>query len=395
MLATGFAAGVPHNLVGATLATWMAAAGVDLATIGVFALVALPYSFKFLWAPFLDRWAPPLLGRRRGWMVVFQLALGGALAAIGLVDPRGAPGALAAIAVAATFLAASHDIVVDAYRTDLLPERERGPGTSAYISGYRAAMIATSTGALVAVAWLPWSAVYALAGGVMALAAAVTWIAPEPDDPGQPPATLVAAVVEPVVELFGRRWAWLLIPAVGLFKVGEYVIQWFVQPYLLTLDYQLPEIGAINNGFGLGATIIGAIAGGLATTRLGVRRAVLLFGAMQCVSNFLYLLLPPADRPALVAIIVADNLCTGLATAAFVTFLMSLCSRAHSATQYAVLSSLSGLIGRLLTIPSGFVAAEAGWPVLFTGTVAISLPALVLLYVHGRVTDRSHSRPGS
>ncbi len=395
VFAAGFAAGVPHNLVGVTLAAWMASAKVDLTTIGVFALVSLPYSFKFLWAPFLDRWALPILGRRRGWMAVLQLALGGALAVLGLIDPKAAPAALATAAVVATFIAASHDIVVDAYRTDLLPEEQRGPGASAYVAAYRAAMIATSAGALVASTWLPWRIIYALAGALMALAAIGTWISPEPADPGQPPRTLAAAVVEPLADLFGRPGAWMLVGAVGLFKVGEFVVQWMIQPYLFGLRYTPAEVGAVNNGLGLAATIGGAIAGGIFTARLGVRRALLLFGALQCASNLLYLALPPGNRPAMIAIIGADNLCTGLATAAFVTFLMSLCSPAFSATQYAVLSSLSGLAGRLLTVPSGLLAKHAGWPALFAATIAISLPALLLLSVHGRVTDRSHSRPGS
>jgi MFS transporter, PAT family, beta-lactamase induction signal transducer AmpG len=157
-----------------------------------------------------------------------------------------------------------------------------------------------------------------------------------------------------------------------------------VQPYLIgQLHYSPAEVGTVNQGVGLAATIGGALAGGVLTGRLGVRRALLLFGTLQCVSNLLYLALPAANRPALVAVIVADNLCTGLATAAFVTFLMSLCSKAYSATQYAILSSLAGLAGRLLTVSAGVVAQEIGWPELFVGTVAISLPALVLLWVHG------------
>jgi PAT family beta-lactamase induction signal transducer AmpG len=389
--AFGFAAGLPYYLVGSTLTAWMATAGVDLATIGVFALASLPYSFKFVWAPLLDRFVPPFLGRRRGWMAVFQVALAGGLATMAMCDPKGSLRPLAIAAVMTTFFAASHDIAVDAYRTELLPDRERGPGAGVYVSGYRIAMIATGAGALLLAGVVPWPTVYWIYAGLMLAIAVFTFVAPEPETPARPPRSLGEAVVRPFVDLVLRPDAVRMLALVASFKIGEIVVAWVQIPFLLHVGYAREEVALLGNALGMGATAVGAILGGLAVPRLGERLALVVFGAAGAVTNLLYLAvaLSPPNQVLLGGAIAVDNLAAGLVNAAFVAYLMSLCRPGFSAAQYALLSSLSGLLGRVLTPRFTSLAADSGWPMFFAATVALAIPALVLAALPERQARRA------
>jgi MFS transporter, PAT family, beta-lactamase induction signal transducer AmpG len=381
MLPLGFAAGLPLMLTGETLATWMRNEGVDLQTIGIFSLVSLPYSLKFLWAPLLDRYRLPLLGRRRGWMVLLQLALAGAIAALGTVEPKSTPATMAQLAVLVAFLSASYDIVLDAYRTDVLADRERAAGAATYVTGYRVAMLVSGGAALMLSEWLSWRSVYWIMAAGMSVGVLATWMAPEPEKAAAPPLSLRAAIVEPFIDYFRRRGALVVLLVIALYRVGDALARTMLNPFLVDLGFSNLEIGSINKILGLSATILGALAGGGLVVTLGLRRALLTFGALAAAGNLLYmaLALVGASLGLLVVAVAVDNLAYGLAVGAFTAFLMSLCNRSFSAFQYALFSSLSSVVGRLLGAPSGALAESVGWPSFFLVTALAALPALILL----------------
>ncbi|HTM19145.1 MAG TPA: MFS transporter [Kofleriaceae bacterium] len=379
LVVVGLASGVPNRLVGDTLTSWLTLAGVDVKTIGLFALVSLPYNVKFVWAPLLDRFRPARLGRRRGWIVLFGIACAAALVALGGMDPSVAPARVALVALGVALLSASLDVAVDAYRTDLLVPAERGPGAAAYVAGYRAAMVATGAGALALSAVVPWTSVYVLFAVLLAGAALLSALAPEPDDPGRPPATLRAAVWDPIRDLARRPGAGALLAFVLLYRIGEGVLATLFPNFLLG-DYSRLQVAVLQQGFGMAATVVGAIIGGALLARVGTGRALLWFGGVSAATNLLYAWMATRDPslPFLAAALTVDNVANGLAVAAFVAFLMSQCQATFSATQYAFLSALSSVAGRLLT-PFAANLAHWSWPVFFAATAAAGLPSLLLL----------------
>jgi len=384
VLLLGFASGLPLALTTGTLQAWLAVENVDIKTIGLFALVGQPYTYKFLWAPLMDRYTPPFLGRRRGWLVVTQLALLAAIALMGTLSPRESPWLLGGIALLVAFLSASQDIVFDAYRTDVLKEDERGAGAATSVLGYRIAMLVSGGLALILVDnWLSWSAMYALMAGLMLVGLAATWTAPEPDAPAQAPLSLGAAIREPLAEYFSRNGAWLLLVLIVLYKLGDAFAGSLTTTFLLRgPGFSLSDVGWANKWLGVGATILGALAGGAMMTKLRLYRALMLFGVLQAVTNLGFMLLAMAGKsyPLMIAAVAAENLCGGMGTAAFVALLMSLCDRRFSATQYALLSALSA-VGRVYVGPlAGVMVASLGWVQFFFATFLIALPGLVLLW---------------
>jgi PAT family beta-lactamase induction signal transducer AmpG len=378
--ALGFFAGLPLAMSAGTLSAWLTTEGVPVEQIGVYALVGLPYALKFLWAPLVDRFSLPGFSRRRGWLVASQLAVAASIALLSIVRPASAPLALGLGALLVAFSAATLDIVVDAYRADRLPPEARAAGAATYVSGYRLGMLASGAGALVLADHWPWPAVYRAIALVLAFGAGVAVLAREPDSHAQPPASLREAVLAPLRELFARPGAARTIAFVVLFKLGDTMVLNLVNPFLSARGYSLSEIGAIGNGVGVAAAVVGAFAGGLLVDRLGVRRALIVFGALQALANtgYLALIWLPPDRVALAIAISIDQLCTGLATCAFVPFLMSLCDPRTSAAQYALLTSISGAGGRLLAAAAGVLIAQVGWAAFFIFTIVIALPALWL-----------------
>jgi PAT family beta-lactamase induction signal transducer AmpG len=376
----GFASGLPYLLGGATLSARLSQSGVDLTTLGLFALVALPYSLKFLWAPLLDRFTVPLLGRRRGWMVALQLAVAGAIAALGAADPRTAPLSVAALALVLAFFSASLDVVSDAYNADVLEPPERGPGGAAFVLGYRTAMLLSGGLALILADHLPWRTVYFGFAAAMLVGVLATLFAPEPATV-RPPASLGAAVAEPLYDYFTRPHALAILLFVTLYRLGDTVAVALVTPFLLHLGFGNSEIGAVNQGVGLAATIVGTLIGGGLVERLGLYRALLTFGVLQALTNAGYCLLAVVGphHTLLVVAVAVDNLCTGLATTASVAFLLSLCNPRFSATQFALLTSTAGLAGRLLAATSGYLAARTGFAGFFGLTIVLAAPALALL----------------
>lgn len=383
LVALGFSSGLPLALTAGTLQAWLAVEGVDIVTIGWFSLVGQPYTYKFLWAPLMDRYAPPFLGRRRGWLAATQLALAAAIVLMGSLSPRDSPWLVGACALAVAFLSASQDIVVDAYRTDVLRPEERGAGAAVSVLGYRLAMLVSGAGALVlADQWLGWHGAYWLMAALMTVGMAATWLALEPPGAASAPRTLDEAVRRPLAEYFSRQGALALLALVVLYKLGDAFAGNLTTAFLLRgPGFSATEVGAINKGFGLAATIAGALLGGAAMARLGLYRALLVFGLLQALTNLGFMLLAGAGRHygLMVAVIGAENLCGGMGTAAYVALLMALCDRRFSATQYALLSALSAL-GRVYVGPSaGYLVEALGWMQFFFFTFLIALPGVTIL----------------
>ena len=482
----GFASGLPLALTGQAMQAWLSTEGLDVATIGFLSVVGVPYTFKFLWAPLMDRFEPPLLGRRKGWLVLTQLALAAALFGLSGVAPGGATQAFALVAVMVAFLSASQDVVVDAYRTDLLHPRERGMGASLFVLGYRLAMIVSGGIALIwtdraqGSGWT-WPEVYRLMAAIMAGAAVFSAIAlprlvavrragtaARNDlvgfaavvgavavgyvlanralspllhallDPLLATTSLAPALQRRWVDLvvllggigitvplaawasrvahfdtlrqglgsfFGQPGAWSFLALTVLYKLGDAFALSLMTPFLLqAMAFTSAEVGLVNKVLGLWLTICGALAGGALMLRLGLWHSLVLFGVLQMASNLGFwwlavsgkgvipgITIPPFDLGfvqlahatpvdgGLLLVVACENLASGMGTAAFLAFLMSLCNRRFTATQFALLSAFSA-VGRVWVGPlAGVLAESIGWPNFFVLGMVMALPSLWLL----------------
>jgi PAT family beta-lactamase induction signal transducer AmpG len=385
LLLLGFASGLPLALTSGTLQAWATVDGVSLQNIGFLTLVGTAYTLKFLWAPLVDRYAPPFLGRRRSWMFLSQVLLAVFIAAMGLMAPASHLGWLALLAVMVAFLSATQDIAFDAYSTDVLREKERAAGAALKVLGYRLAMIVSGGLALVlAGTWLGWQSTYFLMGALMLACGVVTLLSPEPEHAVKPPRTLGAAVVEPLSEFFSRRGALLILLLIVLYKLGDAFAGALSTTFLIRgVGFSTEEVGTVNKIFGLVATIVGALAGGSIMARLGLYRSLMWFGVLQAISNFGYwvLAVTPAHLYSMGLVVAVENICGGLGTAAFVALLMALCNQRFSATQFALLSALSAVGRTYLAGPLTPPLVESlGWPGFFVMTVLIGLPGLALLW---------------
>ncbi len=378
----GFSSGLPLALTAGTLQAWLTVIGIDLVTIGLLSAVGLPYTVKFLWSPLMDRFSLPWLGRRRGWILLAQILIAANMAAISLLTPQSAPVALSILALSLAFLSASQDIVIDAYRTDVLQDSERGAGVAVSVMGYRIAMLVSGALALIIADRIGWQSTYMFMSLVMALGLCGTFLGPEPDGQIHSPKTLQQAVLGPLKDYFSRDAAILMLALIILYKLGDAYAGSLTTAFLIRgVGFTPTEVGTINKGLGLISTILGALAGGALMVRLKLYRSLMFFGILQALSNFSFMLLAWAGKSYAMLIFAVgfENLCGGLGTAAFVSLLMSLCNQQFSATQYAVLSSLAAL-GRTFIAPTaGFVVEGIGWPAFFFVTVLTAIPGLVLL----------------
>jgi MFS transporter, PAT family, beta-lactamase induction signal transducer AmpG len=386
ILMLGFASGLPLYLTSRTLQAWMTVAGVNLTAIGIFSLVGLPYSLKFLWSPIVDRFSLPFLGRRTGWLFATQVALAAAVAAVALERPGSALQLVAITAFLIAFLSATQDIAVDAYRTDISAPSEVGAASGMHVLGYRIAMIVTGAGALILADLVSWPAVYVVMGLLFVLLSVRTWRVPEPTLRGGAPGSLRDAVVLPFVEFFDRvgttRGIWIMLLVV-MYRFGEVMIDNMTIPFLLQTGFSQTEVGIVKGGVGLAATIAGVLAGGAIISKIEINRSLWVFGILQVPSNLAYLWLAETGKnfKVMVAAIVVENFSVGLGTAALVGLLMLLCNPRFSATQYALLSSLIAIGRDVLASPSGWIASKTGWPMFFLFTAAAVLPGLALLRV--------------
>ena len=384
LLFLGFSSGLPFILTNDVLKAWLTVEKVDLTTIGLFSLVALPYSFKWAWSPLIDRYIPPLLGRRRGWIFIMQIALLAAIAAMGLHDPTTALRMLSINALLVAFFSATQDVAVDAYRTDVLDEHEMGAGAAVFVLGYRIALLVSGAFAFMLADRLSWPVVYVFMALLMLPGMIAAWRAPEPVLDDKPPQTLFDAVVLPFRDFFQRAGPFMgaaVLLFIVLFKLPDYLGASLRAPFLVQTGFSETEIGAIMGGIGLGATIFGALFGGAVVAKLGINRSLWIFGLLQAASNLMYYFqsLVGHDSNFLILTMVIENFCTGLVTAGFVAFLMSLCSIRFSATQYALLSSLMSASRDIVVAPFGGVAESVGWSTYFLITLAAGIPGLLLL----------------
>jgi PAT family beta-lactamase induction signal transducer AmpG len=402
MLPLGFASGLPLALTAGTLQAWLTVAGLDLKTIGVFTLVGLPYTLKFLWAPLMDRLVPPWLGRRRGWMLVMQICVALGLVAMAVTGPGRHPEILGVLALVVAFLSASLDIVFDAYRTDVLLGPERGFGAAVWVNGYRAALLCASAGALLLADRIGWPNTYLLLAAVMAAGIITILVSPEPSEPGTAPASLTEAVGGPLKEFFTRPGVVGLLALIILYKVGDAVAASLQTAFLIGgMGFSVSEVGYVK-GLGLGATLIGALVGGVAMAKMGMVRSLLLFGVLQAVSNlgFMWLAWMGKSYAALTTSILIENVTGGMGTAAFVALIMSLCDHRYTATQFALLSSLEAL-GRVFSgRPSAELVEMVGWAQFFFWSFLIALPGIWLVWALRVQLDQeagraSHTRAGS
>jgi MFS transporter, PAT family, beta-lactamase induction signal transducer AmpG len=382
VLFMSFASGLPFNLTNFSLQAWLASDGLDIRTIGWFTLVALPYTFKFLWAPILDRYFPPVLTRRRGWIVVFQVLLAAAIAAMGFCSPTQTPYTLAGIAILVAFLAASQDIVVDAYRVDTIPPSERALAAAATAFGYRTAAMLAGTVLVLVAAHFSWRLAFLLVAMLMAVMIFTTVWAPEPIAAATPPKTLTEAVWNPLQDLLKLKGAWAFLPLILLYKAGDAFALSLYSTFMIkgvgfSLD-QLSIFGKLNMTI---STIIGVSLGGWAFLRWGMFRSLLIFGIGQSLSNLLYSCLAVAGKKVwLLALATSvDTSVGGMGQAAFVAFLMSLCNTNFSATQYALLSALATLPSKITGAIAAPLVQMIGWKYFFVVTCLTAVPGLALL----------------
>ena len=392
ILLLAFSSGLPLALTSGTLQAWMTVEGVDLSTIGIFTLVGIPYTWKFLWAPAMDRFVPPFLGRRRGWLLVSQLALMAGIGAMALLSPRTDLALLAFLAVLVAFASASQDIVFDAYRTDVVTREQRGIAGALTVVGYRTAMLVSGALALVLVAGSAWVAgigwrnTYLLMAGLMSIGIMATLWGRDPEDAPPHPRTLRDAFVEPLREFFSRPGAIAILALLILYKLGDAFAGSLTTAFLLRgVGFSLEDVGYVNKGMGLAATIAGALFGGTLMVKLGLYRALFYFGILQAVSNltFMWLAMVGKSYPVMVLAIGFENFSGGMGTAAFVALLMALCDHRFTATQYALLSALASF-GRVYVGPAAGYATDPkylalGWPTFFFVTFLVALPGLLVL----------------
>jgi len=381
LLLLGFASGLPQPLTADTMQAWLKDAHVDLGKIGLFSLVALPYTLEFLWAPFMDRFVPPFLGRRRGWLLVTQILLVFSISAFAFIDPSRSLAVFGFFALLTAFISASQDIVTDAYRTDILKPNELGEGAASSVTGYRFAMIGAGAVSLVIADKLgSWHLVYFLMAVWMIAGIAATIFADEPESVSAP-LSLREAVVNPFKEIALRRGGWFAIGFIILFKLPDVIAAAMTTPFMLDIGISKTEIGTIRQGLGLLITIVGTIVGGAITSKIGLKRALWVFGLLQAVSNLGFLILAKTGNVflATVSVIGVENFCTGLVTAGFVAFLMSQCSPKFSATQYALLTSVMALTRVFGGAPTGYLVEHTGWGAFFILSIFAGIPGMLLI----------------
>jgi len=381
VMVLGFASGLPLGLTGGTLQAWMKTENIDLGTIGLFSLVGLPYTLKFIWSPLMDLYVPPILGRRRGWILLTQIGLVITISLLGFFDPTLSPEYIALFAVCVAFFSASQDIAIDAYRTEVLHTDELGAGAGVYIMGYRIAMIVSGALALIMSDHMSWHTVYYIMAACMSIGIIASYFGPEPENMEAAPKTLAEAVYKPFTEFFSRAGAVEMLIFILIYKIYVAFAMAFTTPFMMDLQFTKTEIGAVLKGVGLIATIIGTLVGGMFMTKWGIKKSLWTFGIIQGLSGFTFYLLAKIGHnyPMMVTAITVENLCSGLATAAFTAFMMNICDKRFTATQYALLTSFMAFTRILVQTPSGFIAKSVGWEMYFIISILLSIPGLLLL----------------
>jgi len=378
----GFACGLPLLLTISLLQAWMKEEGVDLAMIGMISLVGLPYTVKFLWAPFLDRYIPPFLGRRRGWLISAQALLVLSVAGLAFTEPGGKPLYVVIAAMLVTFFSATQDIIVDAFRRESLSDQELGLGSSLYVNGYRMGMLLASGGGFIMADALSFKAVYLIMAACLLPCMLATIFSSEPEITAGNPKTMREAVIDPLVEYFSRSGAIWILAFILFYKIGDTMASSMTTPFYLDIGFSKTEIGAVVKLFGFWATLGGSLAGGLIMLYIGINRSLWIFGFFQALSTagFAVLARIGYSIPALSGVIAFENFSAGMGTAAYSAFMASITNKKFTATQYALLSSLMGVPRVIASAPTGFLAKNTGWELFFTACTLIAIPGMLLLF---------------
>ena len=382
MLIHGVSAGIPLLLIGSTLSGMLTENGMSMGEIGLFALAKTPYAFKPVWSPLLDRFNLGFLHRRKAWIFTFQVLLALTIAPLGYLVTAGVnPLAIGVLCLFIGFFSASQDIVIDAYRRELLEDRELGLGSSTYVAGYRLAILFSTAGALVLAQFYGWGASYLLMGLTLLACSFTTFFAPDPLLNEAAPASIKEAVIGPFVDFFKKDSAWLILLFILFYKIGDQMASNFTLPFYLQLGFTKVEIAAITKVFGIGATIGGGFLGGVLMLRLGLFRSLLSFGVLQMISTFGFSLLDfyGKNLSLLTGVIFFENLAAGMGTAAYIAYMASMTNKKYTATQYALLTSFMALPMSVLAAPTGYLVEALGWFYFFLFCTLIALPGLLMM----------------
>lgn len=385
ILVLGFSSGLPLFILLYLLQAWLAKAGLNVKALGLFALVQFPYIWKFLWAPLMDRYHFGALGRRRGWMALTQGALFLAIGAMGMLDPRSQIGLIAAAACGVAFLSASQDIVIDAYRREILRDEEQGLGAAVVVNAYKVAGMVPGALSLILADRMPWQPVFWITAAFMLPGLACTLLIREPDVYGEPPKTLEQAILLPFKEFIARdgwRRALWLLGFVLLYKIGDSMATALSTKFYLDLGFTMTQIGLAANTTGFWASLAGGVVGGLWMLKLGINRGLWVFGALQAVAilGFAWLAVAGADTFLLSAVIGFEAFASlGLGAAAFVAFISRSTDPRYTATQYALFSSLAAVPRTFINASVGYIVAETGWFTFFIICFILAFPAMLML----------------
>jgi MFS transporter, PAT family, beta-lactamase induction signal transducer AmpG len=395
VLLLGFSSGLPLALTGSTLTVWLTEAGISKAAVGLFAAIATPYTLKFLWSPLIDGVRIPLLhrlGRRRSWLLLTQAVLMASLVLLGMANPADSAWNTALFALLVATASATQDMVIDAYRVELLRPDEQAAGAAVSVLGYRLGMIAASFGALHMAAYGGWLFTYVVMAALVPVGfVASLFFAEKPVEiTPRPPLSqwMKEYVFQPFAE-FRTRAGWVVVLAfIVLYKLGDAFLGIMANPFILELGFDKQTLADVGKLYGVIATIIGGLLGGVLTTRFGILRMLWIGGILQAVSNLAYVWLAGqgADTASLALVITIDNVAGGIGTAAFVAYLSSLVNVHYTATQYALLSALSSLARSWLSTPAGLVAEWVGWEIFFILSAMLAIPGLLILVLLQRRT---------
>jgi MFS transporter, PAT family, beta-lactamase induction signal transducer AmpG len=383
-LLMGFSSGLPFYITSGMLQAWLRTRGLSLRDIGLFALTSVPYAWKFVWAPLLDRYTPPFLDRRRGWALGTQVVLAALVAAMGLFDPAESLTAVALLALAVAFFSATQDIALDAYRRELLPDAELGLGNSLFVNAYRVAQLVPGGLALILADQLPWRLVYPIVGGFMLVGILACLLAPSVEGRVRPPRSLREAIVGPFREFFSRQdlsSALLVLAFMLLYKLGDGMASALLTPFYLDVGFSMTQVGSVAKVVGLWASVVGSLIGGVAITKIGINRALWIFGLLQMAAIFGFVALARVgpDLGVLGVVVAFEYLGVGLGTSAFVAFLARATDKRFTATQFALFSSLVALSRTLASSSTGFLVELVGYQLFFMLCVLLGVPGMLLL----------------
>jgi PAT family beta-lactamase induction signal transducer AmpG len=385
VLFLGFSSGLPLFTLLYLMQAWLAKSGLDVKSLGLFALVTFPYTFKFLWAPFMDRYALGALGRRRGWMALTQLALFLVMGGMGMLDPKQQLGLVALFVAAVAFLSASQDVVIDAYRREILSDAEQGLGAAVIVNAYKAAGLIPSALGLVLADSLPWPTVFWIVAAFMLPGLACTLLAKEPAVYGEPPKNLQQAIVLPFREFVlrdGWQKALLIVGFVLLYKMGDSMATALSTKFFLDIGFSTKQIGLAANATGLWASLAGGIVGGIWMVKIGINRALWVFGVLQALAilGFAWLAQTGPNTALLSAVFGFESFASlGLGSAALVAFISRSTDPRYTATQYALFSSLAAVPRTFINSSVGFIVAETGWFWFFIVCFILAFPAMIML----------------